>query len=230
MPLFSLLLLGWALAQREGLGANDYLSVAALSMVIWWIGVFIMLYGAGAYRRAMFPLFFLLAMVPLPRLLLDGVVGLLRVMSAGATFALFRMCGVPVYREGFVFNLPGLSIEVARECSGIRSAVDLLVLALFFGHLLLKEWWGKVLLVLSILPIAVVKNGLRIVTLSLLAVYVDRSVLGGLAHRRGGYPFFFVGLAAMGVVIWLLRKMERRVKSPKLKKRQGTAAMLLLPY
>ena len=117
-------------------------------------------------------------MIPIPGVLLDRIVFFLQSMSADVSDAFFRLAGVPVFRDGFTFSLPGLSIEVAKECSGIRSSLSLLLTSFIAGHLFLKHFGSKAVLSVCVLPITVIKNGIRIVTLALLGVYVDRRVLG----------------------------------------------------
>ncbi|NIS74590.1 MAG: hypothetical protein GTO08_04795, partial [Deltaproteobacteria bacterium] len=95
---------------------------------------------------------------------------------------LFSLTGIPVFREGAVFHIPGLVIEVAKECSGIRSSTVLFVTSVITGHMFLKTGWRKVALFASVLPITVFKNGLRIVTLALIGAYVDRGILSGALH------------------------------------------------
>src|SRR5262249_29667949 len=101
--------------------------------------------------------------------------------------------------------------EVAEECSGIRSFLALTITSVLAGHLLLRTAWTRTSLVLAILPIAIVKNAVRIVVLSLLAIYVDMGFITGSAlHQRGGIPLFFVTLLLVGGLVWLLQKAEGR--------------------
>jgi exosortase/archaeosortase family protein len=101
-------------------------------------------------------------------------------------------------------------VEVAEQCSGIRSSVCLVITSVLAGYLFLKKGWSKVVLVLSVFPITVFKNALRIVTLSLLAAYVDPGFIGrSWLHTSGGIPFFVVGLMLLGPVLWGLRKAEK---------------------
>jgi exosortase len=157
----------------------------------------------------MFPLLFLVLMVPLPDSLLDMVVTLLQRGSFWAAYSIFKMLGVDASSKEYVVFLPGLSIEVARQCSGIRSALSLFVTSLVAGHLFLKGPARKVILALASFPIAIFKNGLRIVVLSLGAIYVDEGFLSGPLHRRGGIVFFLLSLALLALTIWLLRRFGR---------------------
>ena len=197
----------------SGLNQNDYLSMAMCGAVLWFIGSFVLVYGTKAFKEAIFPLLFLFFVIPVPKFILDPFIQLLQTGSAHASHLLFKLTGVPLHRDGFVFALPGITIEVAEQCSGIRSSIALIISSLFAGYLFLRKGWTRVILVLSFLPITVFKNALRIVTLSLLASYVDtRFITGSWLHKSGGIPFFAVGLALMAPVLWALMKVEKRKK------------------
>jgi exosortase len=167
-----------------------------------------------AARAALFPLAFLLFMVPLPPILLAGVVGGLQRASAELSAAVFGLLGVPLYREGFVFALPGLTIEVAAECSGIRSFMALVVTSVLAVHLVLRRAWTRTTLLLLLAPLAVAKNAVRIVGLSLLAIHVDRGfVTGSALHRYGGIPLFITALVVLAGLLALLVRAEGRATS-----------------
>ena len=189
------------------------LSLAMLSMVTICVGSFLLCYGIQAFRKASFGLLLFLFMVPLPPFLLDAIIGFLQQASAETTWLLFGLVGVPVFREGFVFELPGLTIEVAEACSGIRSSLALLISSLIAGHLFLRSTSTKLILVLAVVPLTIFKNAVRIVVLSLLGSYVDPSfVTDSVFHRNGGIPFFFVSLAVLGAIVWLLGRSEEMRK------------------
>jgi exosortase len=188
---------------------NDRSSLIALSVVLFAIGAFILLYGFHAFKAARFALLFLIFIIPVPTALMDALSRALQLGSAEFVDFLFSITGVPVLRDGVVFNLPGLSIEVAPQCSGIRSSLALVITAVLAGHMFLKSTWKKVVLVLAVIPVTMFKNGIRIVTLSLLGVYVDRGFLESSLHRDGGIVFFVLALLLMAPVLFLLRRMER---------------------
>jgi len=206
----AILLYGFGMIHGVHLAQENYLTIMALSFVSCWVGEIGLFYGGRALKAGAFPIFFLLFMVPIPTILLDKIVHFLQVWSADVAYIFFRLTGVPLHRDGFFFHLPGLTIEVAKECSGIRSSIALFLVSLLAGHLMLRENWRKGILTLSIIPIAIVKNAVRIVMLSLLAVYVDPRILGSMAHRRGGIPIFFLALVLLGGVLWLLRRGEKK--------------------
>ena len=191
------------------LDQNDYLSLMTFSAILMLIGGFVLFYGLQAFRAASFPLFFLVFMIPIPSLVMDKIISLLQKASTEVTYVLFKLTGVPFYREGFFFHLPGLSIEVAEQCSGIRSSIALFITSIIAGKLFLNTTSRKAILALSVFPIAVFKNGVRIVTLTLLGMYVDPRILDSNLHKRGGIPIFIFAFLILLSVSWFLKKSEK---------------------
>jgi exosortase len=135
---------------------------------------------------------------------------MLQYASAEVTYFLFMLTPLPVFREGLYFALPGLQIEVASECSSIRSSLALLITSVLASHLCLRRWWSKAVIWSLVYPLAVFKNGVRIVTLCLLTLYVDKGFIQGGLHTRGGAVFFGLALAMLLPILLALRKLEVR--------------------
>ena len=197
--------------QRTVLGQNDYLSLMMCAALITWIGSFICCLGFRSFRAAAFPALFLLFTIPIPSAVLERIIIFLQQWSAEVSYVFFRLTGMPVCREGFVFNLTGLSIEVAKQCSSIRSSLALFITGVLLSGLFLRTMWARGILLLAAVPLAILKNGIRIVTLTLLGLYVDeRFLIDSPLHRRGGIVFFLIALSLLVAVMWALRKWERR--------------------
>jgi len=186
------------------LPVDEQLSLRMLAVVTWWIGSFVCCFGTRASKMFIFPLCFLVLLVPLPEFALNHVVGFLQQGSAYAAGLLFAIAGVPVTQDGVRLAIPGLTLEVARECSSIRSSLMLLVTTMVLAQLLLRSAWGKGIVILAAIPLCIAKNGFRIFTLSMLAVYVDPSFLHGWLHHQGGIVFFLVFLAGLFVLLRLV--------------------------
>jgi exosortase len=122
--------------------------------------------------------------------------------------------GVPALRDGLVFHLVRFNIEIARECSGIRSSMALLILALLVAHFRLLRFWSKALFIAFGLFMMILKNGIRIATLTLLAEYVDPSFLSGRLHHEGGIAFFLLTLLLLLPVLALLQRLEAGKSMP----------------
>jgi len=188
--------------------ADVQLSLSILGFVAWWIGSFILCFGMCAFRRTLFPLGFLLWMVPLPQILLNPIVALLQQGSAASAHFFFAVAGIPIEQRGMLLHLPGLTLEVASECSSIRSSMMLLVTTMVLAQLLLLSFWRKAVVVAVAIPLSVVKNGIRIFVLGVLATKVDPSYLAGRLHRHGGIIYFLVALLGIFLLIWILRRGE----------------------
>jgi len=187
------------------------LTLGVLGLVIWWIASVIVCFGIEAFRRFLFPLCFLFLMVPLPGQVLIRIVEFLQLQSALAARILFRAVGIRATQDGIMLYIPNLDIEVARECSSIRSSLMLVVSTLVLAHLFLRSWWRKLLLVALAVPLSVAKNGLRIVTIGALGTCVDPGYLNGNLHHRGGIVFFGIAVFVMVVLLWILRRSEPRI-------------------
>jgi exosortase len=200
-----------AFSMGSGWSELNQLSVYILAILLFWVAGFAFLFGRQTLQNARFPLVFLLLTIPIPAFLLDKVIYFLQKGSAEISAVLFEWSGVPVLRDGFVFHLARVSIEVARECSGIRSSLALLILAILVGYFYLDTFWKQVVLVVAGLFVMILKNGVRIVTLTLLASYVDPAFLYGRLHREGGVVFFILGLLLLAPLVWILHRSERKV-------------------
>jgi exosortase len=181
------------------------LSLSVVGFVVACAGAFLFIYGWPAFRPALFSLGFLFFVVPAPGVLLEKIVYYLQQGSAEVAALMLSGLGVPFFRNGFIFQLPGISIEVAKECSGIRSSIALFITTLLAAQFFLRSNWRKLAICLLIFPVAIVKNGLRITTLSILSVYVSRDFLFGRLHRSGGFVFFFIGLAVLWAALRFLQ-------------------------
>lgn len=204
--------------QRSNLNQNHYASLLTFSAVVFWVGGFVLLYGVRGFQKACFPILFLVFMIPIPSLILDKIIYALQVGSTEVTEMLFGLTGVPFQRSGFVFQLPGISIEVAEQCSGIRSSLALFITSILAGHFFLDRFWKKLVLALIVFPVTVFKNGIRIMTLSLLGAYVDeRWLTESSLHHSGGFVFFIPALGLLGLALWALRKYRNQERGSRFK-------------
>ena len=190
------------------LGQNDYMTLIALSFVCFVIaGVFLFL-GSKWARSAMFPLFFLAFMIPLPEAAVDSLENASKVASAEVANWLFLLTGTPFLRSGTNFQLPGITITVAKECSGIRSSLVLLITSILATNMFLRTTWRRALLICAVIPLGLLRNGLRILLISLLCVHIGPEMIHSVIHRRGGPVFFAFSLVPLFAMLWLFRRQE----------------------
>ncbi len=194
--------LGWS----GSLPSDMQLSIRMFALVLWWIGAFVLCFGSRASRWVLFPLCFLFGLVPFPQLFLNAIVALLQQGSAWTAHIFFAAFGVPVVQNGVLLTIPGLALQVAQECSSIRSSSMLLVTTMVLAQLLLRSPWRKGLVIGLAVPLSVAKNGLRIFTIAMLGTRVDRRYLTGRLHHEGGVVFFAMALIAVFALLWIFRK------------------------
>lgn len=174
------------------LGAELFLS--RTSLLILLAGLMILFQGWNFFRAALFPWAVLVLMIPVPTIILQRFTFPLQIFASKLASTLLPLAGVPVLREGNIIMLPAMPLEVAEACSGIRSLLSLITLAVIYGYLMETRVWVRVLLVILAIPIAVAANSFRIVGTGLLVQYWDPEKAEGFFHTFSGWLIFVVSL------------------------------------
>jgi len=214
-PLLLVSLTAGLLSSRVSFTVPDLgLFVSMFALVTCCIGAIVMCFGRRVFRLVLFPILFLFWVVPWPEFFLSRVVIALQQASATLTYIMLEAVRVPVGKNGVILSIPGLDIEVAKECSSIRSSLTLVITSMLLAHLLLRSTWRRCLVILLTIPLSVAKNAVRIFTLSMLGTHVDTSFLTGRLHHQGGVIFFSFSV----ICLWLLIQMlqERNAGHPKM--------------
>ena len=193
------------------LSTNDGLTVMTLAFVSFVAAGGFLFLGPKWMAAAAFPVAFLVFMVPLP----NPAVNWLEIASARASAStaqlFFQIAGVPVSQDGVVLTIPGLTLEVAKECSGIHSSWVLFISSLLTAHLFLKTRWRRIVLVAFVIPLGILRNGFRILVIGLLCVYVGPYMINSPIHHRGGPLFFALSLIPLFILLWWLWHQEQRL-------------------
>src|SRR5881392_2233219 len=192
------------------LGQSDYMTLLALSFVCFVIAGTFLFLGSKWARSAMFPLFFLAFMIPLPEAAVDSLEDASKNASAGVANWLFLITGTPFLRTGTIFQLPGITITVAKECSGIRSSLVLVITSLLAANMFLRTTWRRALLVCAVIALGLLRNGFRILVISLLCVDIGPEMINSVIHRRGGPVFFALSLVPLFLMLRGFQRQERR--------------------
>jgi exosortase C (VPDSG-CTERM-specific) len=207
-----LALLGYGLFLLQGtpLPRNDSLALSIGAFVCFLISGGFLCFGRDLIRSVACPIVLLFFLIPFPTVVKNGLEQFLQHSSAEAAYWLFQLTNVPVHREGVVFRLPGITIQVAEECSGIRSSFVLFITGLIGGYMFLGNPWHRVWFALVTIPLGIIRNGFRVLTIGLLCVYVDPGMIHSFIHHRGGPIFFILSLIPLFAFLVLLRKREKR--------------------
>ncbi len=193
---------------------NDYLALLTLSFLCCLAAGGFFFFGRGWMRAAAFPVAYLIFMVPMPDAMVDALETASKSAAAEVANLLFHLSGTPFLRAGAIFQLPNITIEVAQECSGIRSSWVLLLTSILAANLFLKTRWRRFALVAFVIPLGILRNGFRILVIGLLCVNVGPQMIHSLIHRRGGPVFFMLSLIPFFLVLWWLRKGDARTRQP----------------
>lgn len=195
---------------QGGLSWNDFLSLT--------VGSFLCFLSAGGFlflgKRWMgivsFPAAFLVFMVPLPDAAVVAIEHTLMAATSEVVDGLFLIAGVPCLRDGHVFQIPGITLRVAQECSGIRSSWVLFITSLLASYLFLRSPWRRALLMAVVIPLGILRNGFRILVLAELCIHYGPQMIDSALHHRGGPIFFVLSLIPLFLLLWWLRRGESR--------------------
>jgi exosortase/archaeosortase family protein len=150
----------------------------------------------------------------MPDAMADALETASKYASAEVANLFFYLSGTPFLRAGLFFQLPNITIEVAQECSGIRSSWVLFITSILAANLFLKTPWRRLVLVVFVIPLAILRNGFRILVIGLLCVNIGPQMIHSLIHRRGGPLFFVLSLIPLFLVLWWLRKGDVQTRQP----------------
>jgi exosortase len=177
------------------LGAE--LFTTRLSIVGTLVGTVLFLFGWQQLRALAFPLAFLLLMIPVPAIIFNQLAFPLQLFASQLGEATLRAVDVPVLREGNVLILANTSLEVAEACSGIRSLVSLITLAIVFGYFTDSRAWVRAVIVLAAIPVAVFTNGARVSGTGIAAHYIGPATAQGFFHEFSGWLMFVLAFALL---------------------------------
>jgi exosortase C (VPDSG-CTERM-specific) len=210
------LVAGYWVASRSGWqpGKQDYLSLMMLAFVCLFLGAGWALMGSKIMRQILFPAAFLIFAVPLPTSWMASIETFFQYTSAETAQAFCAVYGTPTILDGLDLHMPGFTLTVAPECSGIHSSMVLLMTALMAGYLFLDRFWTRTVLVLAVIPLAILRNGFRIFVVGELCVHISPSMIDHPIHRKGGPLFFALALIPFLLLLVFLRRLNSTGRLP----------------
>lgn len=209
-----LIVYGLSLPSSANVYPQNQLALAMYAFVLLLAGCACLWLDRGILRILAFPLGFLVFLAPFPVAVELALETFLQHGSAVVSQGLFELIGTSVFRDQTFFRLPGFSMQVAPECSGIRSTVALFITSLAAGQLLLRSPGKRAILALVVVPIALVRNAARIVTIGELCIRVGPHMIDSYIHRQGGPIFFALSLVPFSLILLYLLKLDRRSPAP----------------
>lgn len=203
------LIVGSLLIRLAGvLGSDIFLTRVSLIGVI--AGAIWFVWGQRHVRILAFPILFLLLMIPLPAIIFNQLAFPLQLFASRVGEGVIAAAGIPVLREGNVLHLPAATLEVAEACSGIRSLVSLLMLAIVLGYFTGQGTRGRVALALAAVPIAIAANAARVAGTGLAAEWVGPEAAQGFFHTFSGWLMFVVAFIGLLLVQQVSTRLGQR--------------------
>ena len=195
------------------LGAELFLTRVSLIGVL--AGSVLFIWGWRHLRILSFPILFLLLMIPLPSIIFNQLAFPLQLFASQVGEQVITTAGVPVLRDGNILQLPSKTLEVAEACSGIRSLVSLLMLAIVLGYFTEKRIGARVAIALASIPIAIAANAARVAGTGLASEWVSPAAADGFFHTFSGWLVFVVAFAGLllvqQVIAWFGARRGRPV-------------------
>jgi exosortase len=190
------------------------LFIQRTSFIVLLAGLVWTLLGKAMLGKMKFVLLVLLLAIPLPTIVLNQITFPLQIFASTCATELLQRVGVPVLRDGNIINLPAMPLEVAEACSGIRSLMSLITVAVIYGYFLERKTWKRWALALSAVPIAVIANVARIFGTGLCVQYWDPEKALGFFHEFSGWLMFVVSLGCLYLVHLAMRLIAREDRRP----------------
>jgi len=187
--------------------ATEYFSMR-LSILIVLGGIILFLLGKEFYKILLFPLVFLIFMIPIPSIFMDRISFPMQLFASKVATKSLYLIGIPVLREGNIILLANTSLEIAEACSGIRSLISLLTLSVVFAYFSQKETWKRIVLILSTFPIAIIANAARVTGTGILAYHYGDNVAQEFFHGFTGWILFVVAFICLFIVGSLLSRTK----------------------
>lgn len=185
------------------------------SLLMVLAGTIVFMLGWGHFKILVFPLAFLVFMIPIPSIFMQKISFPLQVIASSFSTSLLQQIGIPVLRDGNILQLPNGTLHVVEACSGIRSLITLLALGTVFAYIAGKIFWERALLVAACVPIAIVVNGCRVAVTGVLAYNYGMAMAEGFFHGFSGYLMFLFALALLFVLNLCMSGLRRIVKAPR---------------
>lgn len=229
----SLILLALLMLLGGTLGAE--LFTQRVSLVVMLAGIVVYFFGRKVLRSLVVPFALLLFAIPIPQIIFNRIAFPLQLYASQMAIWGIRLFEVPSVRKGNVIEiLPNgaiqtISLEVVEACSGIRSLMTLVTLALVlayftsarrsfddgktFGFLKDFDFWRAIILMLSAIPIAIFTNAARVTATGVLTYYYGKRATEGTLHEASGWLVYVAALVLLLGLNFVLRKFQRNAKS-----------------
>ena len=178
--------------------------ISGFSMLIVLVGLVLFFYGLAVFWKVLFPVLFLVFMVPVPLVVITNVSFAMKIFAAKIATAMLNSAGIPALREGSLILMRNAQVVVDDVCSGLRSLISLMALGSIFAYWMKSSMARKLILFAFTVPIAVVTNVARIIFLSSVAEIWGPRFAVGFVHDASGFLVFALAFVLLFVIAKVL--------------------------
>ena len=211
--------------------AGAELFMQRISIVLMLAGIVVYFWGYRVLRFLLVPLGLLLLAIPIPAIIFNKIAFPLQIFASRCAVWSMTLFDIPVLRQGNVIELLPLGarttrkLEVVEACSGIRSLMTLLTLAVVFAYFTYPKsddgekngrlswlksfaWWRSVIIVLAAVPIAIFTNALRVSGTGVLSHYYGTEIADGFFHSFSGWVIYIVAFCMLFAFGWVVDRFR----------------------
>jgi len=178
--------------------------ISGFSMLLVLVGLILFFYGFAVFRKILFPVLFLVFMIPVPLVIITNISFKMKIFAAEIATTVLNSSGIPAVREGSVIRMRHAQVIVDDVCSGLRSLISLMALGSIFAYWMKSTMTKRCILFLTTIPIAILTNVFRVIFLSSVAEIWGVQYAAGILHDVSGFLVFavaFVLLYMMGRIL-----------------------------
>lgn len=182
------------------------LFIQEFSLILTITGVVILLLGKDSLKVLWLPIGYLSLMLTVWGTFIEPLHGPFQNLSAFIGSELLKITGIPVYRDSIYISLPNITLEVAKECSGMGYLIAVFAIAIPISFIFLKSWWRRIILIFGSVIIAILGNSLRIGAIGFFSYYnLSKGIHGPNQVFQAMFVSWF-GIIALLIGTWILSK------------------------
>jgi exosortase len=189
--------------------AAEYFTMR-LSLLVVMGGLVLYLWGREYAKELLFPLLYLIFMIPLPYVLYYSLSFPLELQASRMTVVIVRLMGIPIIREGNILHLKDITLQVIDACSGLRSLISLTALSAAMAYVTQRTVLTGVILFLASVPVAIIANVLRLSATAVLATLYGEQAAHGFFHGFSGVIVFLFAVISLALIGGFLRWLSAK--------------------
>jgi exosortase len=184
-----------------------YGSAERLSITLSIAALVLLLFGWQLFRKVSTVLLFLCLMLPWPNRIQAALALPLQHWATSSAVFCLETIGYEVVQEGNIIHIGQASVAVAEACNGLRMITAFFVISSLVVFLVKREWWEKLLILASGLPIALLCNTVRLSITAIAFTMLSGAYWEKIFHDFGGYAMMPLAIGIVVFELWLLTRI-----------------------